>query len=205
MEDNDTLALSEISNNENVYKYISPFLYKKNMKFLSTAIKNLGGRDFEKKKLIIAGVYLHDNPDKLVGLAEMFDYNKRENKIKIGYRINETYWNKGIATSIIELLLEYLTQEIKIDCIEAFVMPENIYSSKALLKNGFRKEDYLLQEKNWGGKEVADVEVYTYMRENKVVFNSIDEYIMQFPEAVQRILHELRQVIKEAAPEASEK
>ena len=43
------------------------------------------------------------------------------------------------------------------------------------------------------------------MTENKVVFNSIDEYIMQFPEDVQRILYELRRVIKESAPEAEEK
>ena len=73
--------MSEISNNDNVYKYISPFLYKKSYKTLETAIKNLGGRDFEKKKLIIAGIYLKNNPNRLVGLAEMFDYKKRENVI----------------------------------------------------------------------------------------------------------------------------
>jgi uncharacterized protein YdhG (YjbR/CyaY superfamily) len=35
-------------------------------------------------------------------------------------------------------------------------------------------------------------------------FKSIDEYINTFPEDVQRILNELRQTIKEAAPEAEE-
>ena len=54
MDMNDVAALSEISNNDNVYKYISPFLYKESNKMLETAIKNLGGRDFEKKKLIIS-------------------------------------------------------------------------------------------------------------------------------------------------------
>lgn len=63
MESSDVLALSEISNNDNVYKYISPFLYKKSNKTLEIAIKNLAGRDFEKKKLIIAGIYLKDNPN----------------------------------------------------------------------------------------------------------------------------------------------
>jgi uncharacterized protein YdhG (YjbR/CyaY superfamily) len=35
-------------------------------------------------------------------------------------------------------------------------------------------------------------------------FQTIDEYIGAFPEDVQRILNELRQTIKEAAPEAQE-
>jgi uncharacterized protein YdhG (YjbR/CyaY superfamily) len=35
-------------------------------------------------------------------------------------------------------------------------------------------------------------------------FQTIDEYIGTFPEAVQHILNELRQTIKEAAPEAQE-
>ena len=73
MELNDVEALSEISNNDNVYKFIPPFLYKKSSKALETAIKHLGKRDFEKKKQIIAGIYLKDSPDRLVGLAEMFD------------------------------------------------------------------------------------------------------------------------------------
>lgn len=63
MDMNDVAALSEISNNNNVYKYISPFLYKESNKMLETAIKNLGGRDFEKKKLIISndGIFSKQN------------------------------------------------------------------------------------------------------------------------------------------------
>lgn len=92
----------------------------------------------------------------------MFDWKKRADKITIGYRINEAYWHQGIATNIVELLTKYLSEEIKIGTIQAMVMPDNINSSKALLKNGFQKEDYLIQEKNWGGQDIVDVEVYTY-------------------------------------------
>ena len=162
MVSSDIAALSEISNNDNVYKFISPFLYKKSNKALGTAIKNLGGRDFDNKKYIIAGIYLKDNPSQLVGLAEMFDYKKRESKITIGYRLNEDYWNKKIASNALKLMVEYLVNEIGITILNAFVMPENLYSSKVLLNNGFIKEDYTLQEKNWGGQEIVSVDVYTY-------------------------------------------
>lgn len=164
METRDVAALSEISNNDNVYKYVPPFLYKKSNRMLDTAIKNLGGRDFEKKKLIIAGIYLKNNPNRLVGLAEMFDYKKKENKITVGYRLNEDYWNKKIASNALKLMVEYLVNEIGITTLKAFVMPENLYSSKVLLNNGFVKDDFPAQEKNWGGQEIVSVDVYTYRK-----------------------------------------
>ena len=43
------------------------------------------------------------------------------------------------------------------------------------------------------------------MEENKIIFKSIDEYILNFPAEVQEILKTLRRVIKESAPEAEEK
>ena len=41
--------------------------------------------------------------------------------------------------------------------------------------------------------------------EKKTGFNSIDEYIATFPAEIQKILQEIRAVIKAAAPEAEEK
>lgn len=43
------------------------------------------------------------------------------------------------------------------------------------------------------------------MEENKSKFISIDDYILQFPPEVQEILETLRKVIKEFAPDATEK
>lgn len=42
------------------------------------------------------------------------------------------------------------------------------------------------------------------MDKNKVTFESIDHYISTFPADIQETLESLRQVIREAAPEASE-
>ena len=43
------------------------------------------------------------------------------------------------------------------------------------------------------------------MSSDKVVFNSIDEYIATFPENVQKILEDIRATIKTVAPDAKEK
>ncbi len=162
MTEKDVDALSEITNNDFVYKYIPPFLFKKSRGNLLAAIRNLGGRDFEKKKMIIAGVYLQSEPDRLIGLAEMFDYKKRISQVTIGYRINENYWNRGVATEIIRLLTEYLCVNMGIRTLKAFVMPENVYSRKALLKNGFVKETDTVQGRNWGGRENVELNVFSY-------------------------------------------
>ena len=43
------------------------------------------------------------------------------------------------------------------------------------------------------------------MKSKKVTFKSIDEYVVSFPEDVQKIMEQLRSTIKAAAPEAGEK
>lgn len=43
------------------------------------------------------------------------------------------------------------------------------------------------------------------MKDEKYSINTIDEYISQFPEEVQNILNKMREVIKKAVPEATEK
>lgn len=43
------------------------------------------------------------------------------------------------------------------------------------------------------------------MKEKQSKYKTIDEYILQYPEEVQTIFEELREVIKQAAPDATEK
>ncbi|MEA4912900.1 MAG: GNAT family N-acetyltransferase [Oscillospiraceae bacterium] len=164
MVEEDVDALMEITDNPNIYKYIPPFLYKKSRGNLLAAIRNLGARDFNSKKMIIAGIYLCAEPDRLTGLAEMFDYKKRSGQMTIGYRLNELYWHRGIATEAVKLMTNYLCNDMGIQTLQAFVMPENVFSEKALLKNGFTKENHTVQEKNWGGKDIVDLNVFTYSR-----------------------------------------
>lgn len=72
------------------------------------------------------------------------------------------YWNQGIATNAVKLMIKYLSDMTGIDTLQAIVMPENIYSSKILKNNGFIKEDSTVQKENWGGQESVEAEVYLY-------------------------------------------
>ncbi len=85
----DVDSLGEITNNENVHRYIPLFLYKKSRGNLLEAIRNLRGRDFGKKRMIVVGIHLKTEPNKDIGLSEIFDYKKWINQVTIGYRVNE--------------------------------------------------------------------------------------------------------------------
>ena len=43
------------------------------------------------------------------------------------------------------------------------------------------------------------------MEDNKVRFNSIDEYVATFPEEIQAVLQTIRETVRAAAPDAQEK
>ena len=117
-----------------------------------------------KKKQLIAGVYLQNDPGKLVGLAEVFDVKKRLPQATIGYCIREKYWHCGIAMHIVALLKSHLLETCGMDQLVAFVMPENVWSGRVLLRNGFVKEQWTEERHNWGGHETVTVEVYTCKR-----------------------------------------
>ena len=114
----------------------------------------------EQKKHIIAGIYFKSNPDLLVGLAEMFDHKARTSQMTIGCRIHESFWHRDIATNAIALMTQYLTVDMGVQTLHAYVMPENVHSARALLKNGFVKSQVQEEKEDWGGQDKAIVDVY---------------------------------------------
>ena len=69
---------------------------------------------------------------------------------------------RGIATDTLKLMVDYLCNDMGVQELKAFVMPENVFSEKALLRNGFTKQPNTVQGENWGGKEFVDLDVFTY-------------------------------------------
>lgn len=117
-----------------------------------------------KKETAYRRVYLQNDPEKLVGLAEVFDVKKRLPQATIGYCIREEYWHCGIATHIVALLKSHLLETCGMDQLVAFVMPENVWSGRVQLRNGFVKEQRTEERHNWCGNETVTVEVYTCKR-----------------------------------------
>lgn len=153
---------AEINMNEVLYRF-KPGEPRKTI----VAVENIIGyheRDFYKKIIINLGIYLKKENNKMVGVAELFDFNIKVNEATIGYTLNQNYWGKGIATKTTALLLDYLFNEIDVNRIQAFVMPENEKSKNVLLRNNFIKEGTIRQGNYWKGRGIVDLELYSILK-----------------------------------------
>lgn len=155
-------ALYEIYKNPNVFMYI-PGSAKKSKE----TVRNMIGRferDFRKKKIIFLGVCRAEQPDELVGTAEIFHYDPKVNKVVIGYRFRESCWGQSFATETVRALTKYLFETAGLNRIEAYVMPQNAASQRVLEKNGFVREGLLRQANFWTDKGVVDLFVFSLLR-----------------------------------------
>ena len=152
---------AEINMNEELYQF-KPGEPRKTI----AAVQNIIGhheRDFYKKIIINLGVYVKED-NKMVGVVEIFDFNKKVNGVTIGYTLNKEYWGRGIATRATSMLLGYLFKEIEVNRVQAFVMPQNNKSKNVLLRNKFIKEGTIRQGNYWRGRGVVDLELYSILK-----------------------------------------
>jgi RimJ/RimL family protein N-acetyltransferase len=60
--------------------------------------------------------------------------------IEIGYFIGEDYWGRGIATTAVALMMDYIKANFDVIRVYAEVFDHNAASMKVLKKNGFHLE-----------------------------------------------------------------
>lgn len=162
IEEQDLDDYVEINMNKELYQF-KPGEPRKTVE----AVLNIIGhheRDFRKKIIINLGIYVKED-NKMVGVAELFDFDKKVDAATIGYTLNKEYWGKGIATKATAMLLDYLFNEIEVNRVQAFVMPQNERSKKVLLRNHFVKEGTIRQGNYWRGRGIVDLELYSILKE----------------------------------------
>ncbi len=152
----------EINMDERLYQY-KPGEPRKT----ASAVKNIIGhheRDFLKRQIINLGIYSKEENNKMIGVAEIFDFDSKVSYVTIGYTLNYNYWGKGIATKTTKLLLNFLFNEIDVNRIQAFVIPENVKSRNVLLRNNFIEEGTIRQGYFWKCRGVVDLVLYCITR-----------------------------------------
>jgi [ribosomal protein S5]-alanine N-acetyltransferase len=166
--DNIILRKTEVNEFQQWYDMIK----NTNQDFTPSKNKNLGKeaaynvlsehyvRDFEKKKQIFLGIYLEDL---LVGNTVIFDVDEKVDMVSIGYSLSGKNCGKGIATRAVGALVKFLFDEINVNRIQAFVMPENKKSTEVLEKNSFIKEGVIRKGYYWTGHGIIDLEVYAIL------------------------------------------
>lgn len=156
--ENDIDDVFALYSNDSIFKYCG-ILVKKNK---ATVLKSIGHfeRDFRKRSRIKWGIARNENEEKLMGIMEATDFNQKVDQITIGYFLHPDHWHQGYATEAVKILVAFLFEQVKVNRIQAEVMPANTFSKKVLLKNGFLLEGTLRQASLWPGKGLVDLEYY---------------------------------------------
>jgi ribosomal-protein-alanine N-acetyltransferase len=156
LEASDASALQEFIDTERNYPYIPAYLFEMNHGTALDVIEDVYKDLFLDKESIILGVYL--GGWEFCGLAEIYGYRPEAHKVSLGARFHERYWNRGIATEVLHLMVEYLYNETDCDLITVSVMVENEPSNRIAEKNGFIFTT--VAEEDWGFGYLVEVNKY---------------------------------------------
>ena len=142
--ESDADALRELTEDEEVYRYLPTFLFENKYEDKTVVIDRLYDECI--KESLILGVFVDDD---FCGLAEIYGYRAPLKKVSVGYRLMKRCWGRGLATETLGIMVRYLLEEKGIRIITASTMVENHASANVLKKNGFRHLTYTVLE-NWG-------------------------------------------------------
>lgn len=148
----DADSLRELTDDEEVYRYLPTFLYEQKYDDKEYVVSHLYDECLESS--LILGVF---EDDVFCGLAEIYGYRAALHKASVGYRLVRRCWGRGIATETLGLMVNCLLGETDVRIITASAMIGNQASANVLRKNGFRHLTYTLLE-NWGRRKLIPTE-----------------------------------------------
>lgn len=103
---------------------------------------NKSRRSFELKKGLDFAIELLDNRN-LVGVISLQKIDMVSKNAQMGYWIGSKYWNMGIATESINLVIGHAFHVLRLHKVYANVLATNRASIRVLEKNGLKKEGVL--------------------------------------------------------------
>ncbi len=144
--DGDAEGIEELASDPDVLRYLPAFLFERKYDDGHEVIRRLYTECLEADGSLILGMYLEG---RFCGLAEMYGYRGAIRKISIGHRILRWAWGKGISSTCLDLMIDYLISEKGIGIITASSMVENAAAAAVLTKCGFTLVVSGAQE-DWG-------------------------------------------------------
>ena len=84
---------------------------------------------------------IHREHKQLIGYCGLLLCSLEEDKtVEIGYRLNPTYWGKGLATEAAIAIRDYAWEKLSLNYLIALIQPKNIASIKVAKKIGMKWE-----------------------------------------------------------------
>ena len=100
---------------------------------------------------------------KFLGTIGYHRIEKENYRAEVGYMLHPDYWNTGLMSEALKVVIDFGFDKIKFHSIEANINPANEISRKILKKFGFVKEAYFKENYFFNGK-FLDSEIYSLLK-----------------------------------------
>ena len=150
------------ANNDDVTKYLTWSSHKdinvtKNV--LEQWIQNYSKKDFYNWAIVLKEI---NEPIGSIGVVKQDDDIKM---VHIGYCIGKNWWNKGIVSEALNILIKFFFEKVGVNRIESRHDPNNPNSGKVMVKCGMKYEGHMKQaDKNNQG--IVDTLYYGIIAED---------------------------------------
>jgi ribosomal-protein-alanine N-acetyltransferase len=120
---------------------------------------NLFQKNYEEKKAIW-WTFTQKPEDEFIGFGGLFDISKESSKAEIGYGLLPEYWGQGIMSEVVEKLIDFGFNELKLHKIYGRITPGHDASIRVLEKFGFQKEG-VLKDDEFAQNKYFDTAIYS--------------------------------------------
>lgn len=146
--DTDVEAVTALRKDEAAQKTSPAYLFENQGDDVAERIREMYGDIYKEKKSLILAIRLKDTGE-LAGLVELYGLRDSLRKISVGYRLRESFQDRGIESEALKLMVGYLYGKTDIEIITANVRSDDERSAKALEDADFiRTSRYV--ESDWG-------------------------------------------------------
>lgn len=99
---------------------------------------NIANKGFKNKDNYIFAMRFKETHDFIGGIGLTLDV--LNNRAELGYWLAEGFWNKGLTTEAVQVILRFGFEKLHLNKIVAVYIPTNTASGKVMIKNGMVKE-----------------------------------------------------------------
>jgi len=121
---------------------INKYLYRKPSKTLEDALVFI--KKIKNNSLSYSAIQQKGN-EKLVGTICLFDISAELKKCEIGYELLTEYQGKGIMRETVKKIIEYSTQTLGLNTIDAYTLKDNQSSTNLLKELKFKSTDRIYE------------------------------------------------------------
>ena len=97
-----------------------------------------------------------------ISVVRILDYIK---EFEIGYCIGENWWNKGITSEALSLVIEFLFNQVGANRICACHDVDNPSSGKVMIKNNMKYEGTFRKKEITSTGKICDIAYYSILKE----------------------------------------